>query len=568
MSCEQINSILDFTPAEKLPSEARQAVERHLASCRACRDTWAAYREIAAAPVPRMPPQLRARIAAAIAERSAEPRRPRGWIGFGCVVVVAAAVGATVVVQRADRSPERPATVESLVPQAAPAVSTPSELTPVSADRIAAASSVEPSDAGGGAAANAAIRPLDAQSIVVLTVPDPSVDAHVAAELAHCRAEVVRALRAVNGLNVIADVRVAAFAAAGLPEEQIARELGAGNVLVLKTMNRQASCNVMQRDAHTGEQRGMAAMVFVGPEWTADAWRSFAAMVADTVENATLKEQSTVIAEAHATALNTALADDERVKALFDLFDETAPVPGAFDSAVVAAAVEIGSSSRDAQARETAWAVLRGIDDSYVIQPLLYALANDREENVRREAALTLGYFVELPGVRDALARAAANDPSPEVAVSCCAPTVREAARYALLSEEERRALAVQTVLDESLPAEQRLRPFNSSFDGRDIPLVDDAAARAVFDIGARSANPAIRSSAWQLLGAVRNADFKPLLLEDLASHPADNVRLGAAFALAHYVADPAVRAALERARNDPSRDVQREARQALAGEE
>jgi HEAT repeat protein len=69
---------------------------------------------------------------------------------------------------------------------------------------------------------------------------------------------------------------------------------------------------------------------------------------------------------------------------------------------------------------------------------------------------------------------------------------------------------------------------------------------------------------AWHLLVAVGDLGFKPVLLEDLARHPAANVRLAAARALAQHRDDPAVRTALEQARSDSSRDVQRAAREAL----
>jgi HEAT repeat protein len=563
MNCLEINSILDAGTFETLAPEARQAVDRHFASCRACRESWAAYRDIAVAPVPSLPPQLRARIAAAVAERGAtEARAKRGWIGVGAVLVVGAALAATAVVQLVERAPDAVAIPRA--PDAAPALPTPSAGTAVTEGRGDAVANVDAQDAGRAAAPIAPTVVLDARSIVVLAVPDPTVDARVAAEFSKCHGEVVRALRAVDGLNVIADERIAAFAAAGFAEEEIARELGAGSVMVLKTMNRAASCSATQRDAQTGEQIGISGMAFVGPRWTDEGWRSFATQVAETVENETLKDRSTVIAEAQATALNTALDDRVRLNAMIELFHATEPPKGPFDAGVVAAAVQIGSSARDAGTREYAWYVLRGIDDAYVIQPLLYALANDSAENVRRAAALTLGYFVDAPGVREGLARAATDDPSPEVAASCCTPTARQAARYALLSDAERRAFALQTLMNDSLPAEERLRPFNSSIDGRDVAL-DEAAARAVFALGV--ADPSARSSAWHLLAQVRNPDFKPTLLEDLAGHPAENVRSGAAWALAPYRDDAVVRAALEQALTDSSRNVQRTAREALSGE-
>jgi HEAT repeat protein len=564
MNCLEIDSILDAGSPKTLAREVRQAVDRHLASCRACREGWAAYRAIAEAPIPSVPPQLRARIAAAVGERGAVEKTwaKRGWIGLGAVLVVGAALAATAVVQLIERAPETAAIGRA--PAAATAPPAPSTRVSATETAIEAAANVDAQDAARGAAPISPRLVLDAQSIVVVAASDPTVDAHVAAEFAKCREEVLRALRGVDGLNVIADDRIAAFARAGFAEEEIARELGAGSVLVLKIMNREASCSATQRDAQTGEQIGISGMAFVGPRWTDEGWWSFATHVAQTVENETLKDRSTVIAEAQATALNTALDDDVRLNAMIELFHATEPPQGPFDAGVVAAAVQIGSSSRNADAREYAWYVLRGVDDAYVIQPLLHALANDPAENARRAAALTLGHFVDMPGVRDGLARAATHDPSPEVAASCCIPTVREAARYALFSDVERRAFALQTLMNQSLPAEERLRPFTSSIDGRDVPL-DATAARAVFALGL--ADPSARSSAWHLLAQVRNPDFKPTLLEDLASHPAENVRSGAAWALAQYRDDSVVRAALEQAQADSSRNVQRRAREALAGD-
>jgi HEAT repeat protein len=563
MNCLEINSILDAGSPETLAPEARQAVDRHFASCRACRESWAAYLEIAAAPVPTMPPPLRARIAASVAERgAAETWAKRGWLGIGAVLVVGVAVAATAVVQLVDRPPE--AIETRRVPDAAPAPPAPSPPTPATEGRVDALANVDAQDADRAPAPITSTLVLDARSIVVLAAADPTVDAHVAAEFAKCHEEVVRALRGVGGLNVIADARIAAFAAAGFAEEEIARELGAGSVLVLKIMNREASCSATQRDARTGEQIGISGMTFVGPRWTEAGWRSFATQIAELVENETLKDPSTVVAEAQATALNTALDERARLNAMIELFHATEPPKGPFDAGVVAAAVQIGSSSRDAETRRYAWHVLRGVDDPYVIQPLLYALANDPAENVRRAAALTLGYFVDAPGVRDGLARAATDDSSPEVAESCCVPTAREAARYALLSDVERRAFALQTVMDASLPAEERLRPFASSIDGRDVPL-DEVAAQAVFALGV--ADPSVRASAWYLLAQVRNPDFRPTLLEDLASHPVENVRAAAAWALAQYADDPVVRSALEQAQSDSSRNVQRAAREVLAGD-
>jgi hypothetical protein len=99
----------------------------------------------------------------------------------------------------------------------------------------------------------------------------------------------------------------------------------------------------------------------------------------------------------------------------------------------------------------------------------------------------------------------------------------------------------------------------------RSVPLTR-AAARAVFDIGVTATDPDIRGSAWSTLGRndVDDPSFAGVLLHDLASYPDDEVRVMAAYALAHYIDDPVVRAALERAESDSSFDVRYAARKSL----
>lgn len=125
----------------------------------------------------------------------------------------------------------------------------------------------------------------------------------------------------------------------------------------------------------------------------------------------------------------------------------------------------------------------------------------------------------------------------------------------------------LQTLLDETLPARERLMATTILEDGnaRAVPLTREAA-RAVFEIGATATDPDIRGSAWSSLGRndVDDPAFTSVLLDDLANYPDDEVRVMAAYALAPYVDDPVVRAALERAESDASFEVRHAARRAL----
>jgi hypothetical protein len=149
MNCQQIDLILDAGPLETLASGARQAVEHHFASCQTCREGWAVYREIADAPIPRMPPHLYARIAAAVAGRDAgEARRSRAWIGIGAVLLVGGALGATALMQIVERAPEPVQMTEPAPKQANElTVVTPVSVAPSGASEANAADVPQPSAA-------------------------------------------------------------------------------------------------------------------------------------------------------------------------------------------------------------------------------------------------------------------------------------------------------------------------------------------------------------------------------------------------------------------------------------
>jgi len=274
-------------------------------------------------------------------------------------------------------------------------------------------------------------------------------------------------------------------------------------------------------------------------------------------------------AQAQANVLNTSLGDRERLSALYAL-RRTGPgsmfADPSYDESVVAAVIQIGMTSRDADARANAWTSLHFVEDSAVLQPLLYALANDSNERVRAAAARALSTHVDEPGVGDALRRAAAEDPNDQPTVACCIPTVRESARLALRGGMTPHDAVRSAVLDESLSPHERLLLTSPQNLGMRLDQFDADVARAVFALGVAADDPGLRARAWGLLEAVREPEFKAPLLEDLARHPAENVRTAAARGLIQLRDEPDVRAALEQALNDSSAGVRRTARASLDG--
>ena len=556
MNHERVHLLLDTKSAAELTPAERRAVDQHLASCSECREIWEAYDELAALRIPATPPYLRVRIATALAARAAARSNARRGLFIGVVLLVGAALAATAVLRWANDPPD-PA------PDAAPAIEVMPAVEPVVPPEPPVPSDepvpsppepVEPS-----AASDAITYPLDPFSLLVVSLNDPDPDAEATAALAGCHDAVVEALRRVVGLNVIAGERLKPFSGSTAPEIAAAREVGAGKLLILRTMNRQPMCSTRLFDVQTGAAEG--ASFALGDR---EDWSGFGAGMARSMQQQILKDRDALIAEARATVLNTALGDRDRVSAMFQLRQGLTPT---FDEAILTAAVQIGIASRDADARATAWQGLRGVIDPSIVQPLLHSLANDAAEDVREDAALALAPFSDQPAVRDALTRAAAEVPSETPEVSCCTFTVRSAARLALRASLEPADMVRGTVLDESLTPQERLvllRPDGA----RSLRLdqLGDEAARAVYAIGSSADDAEVRSRAWGLLGDVSERDFLPALLEDLERHPVEAVRAGAAAGLRQHRDDPEVRAALDRALADASVLVQRAARNALDG--
>jgi HEAT repeat protein len=199
-----------------------------------------------------------------------------------------------------------------------------------------------------------------------------------------------------------------------------------------------------------------------------------------------------------------------------------------------------------------------GVDNPYLIDPLINSLNYDDAEHRRRAAAAALATFVAEPRAKVALEQARASDTS---------ETVREAASLALSTVDERQQLALQVLLDEKLPPRDRLAATirYQRRNDREVTLTAEAA-QAIFDIGLEATDPGTRAMAWGNLGR-NGADspaFLPVLLDDLANHSYDEVRTMAVFALRHYSEESEVRAALERAANDRSIRVRAAARTVL----
>lgn len=552
MNCQEINFLLDAESLEELSIERQQATEQHLASCAACHDAWEAYREVSVLQIPETPRGLHSRIMAAIAptEKHAIPRS----MILGGVLAVGAALAAAVAFRFGGSGVEiaqHGEVIAPIVEPALPAGREPQRESTNGGDE--ATNAAKPANSTNGPTEHA----LDPNTIVIALVLHPELEARRAALLAQFQEEILRRLRVVPGLNVVQPEVVESFLLSGIPEEQIALNLGAGHLVVLSTTSGpSASLTVtpvdMLRGAATGKMGGSGPF---DAKWPTRL-ESDAAAVADFIKEGltsfTPAQRQAAVTDARAIVLNAALPVRERVTALGEL----PRTPDALTDAVVAAAVELAAIAPGWRA--SIWRSMYGVDNPYLVEPLIDSLTYDSAEHIRRQAAASLHTFVGEPRAKAALAQALASDPS---------EIVREAARRALSTDEEVDQQALRKLLDVTLSDRERLMAM-SLLEGRNARSVQltKEAARAVFDIGVNATDPGIRGWAWSRLGRsdVDDPSFKSILLDDLANHPTDEVRSMAAYALAQYIDDSAVLAALGQAESDASFLVRYAARKAL----
>jgi len=563
VNCQETSHLLDATAPEALTLTQREAIDRHLASCPACRADWTNWGELVALPVPPTPATLRACIAAALPAQLAVPARRafRPYV-VGGVLLATAALAAALVWQSTRRDVRSATAVSSestavarvareIAEAATPAPAVAGDATPAVAPTAVATDDAKP----------AVNPPMDPHRVVVLWRPEAAAGAPDIALGNRCYQAAVAELRTLDGIKVATDAAVHTRSSftervtLAWRDRKIARSLGAAKVLVMSTTD---GCSATLFDTRTGEMdQGVGGS---GVSMEAGHAERFGQSKAHSVREKTLFDDKGLAAAARVTVLDASRADRERAAALQKLMGNGPPGQrSSFDKEVVAAAAGIARRSEDAQVRNAIWGLLRDVDDASLVQPLLQALVHDADPKVRYQVALDLHTFLDQPGVREALLRAAAEDADrePEWPGTW---SVREAAQRAAVAGRDTADWARGLLFDESLPARSRLLNVRGvSPDGRWVGQLNKEAARVVLDIGRREQDAKVRAMAWDALRlAPTDEAFVPVLLADLASHPDEAVRAYAVQVLEQQIGNPQVRAAFERAREDPSIEVRR----------
>lgn len=562
MNCQDFNQLMDSdSPGGHAPLLCEE-IDQHLASCRTCREEWTNWRDMAALEVPATPVALRARIASALPTSRNAGRNFRPYL-VGGVLLVSAAAAAVMAWRSAGPVRESaPSIGES------PLQSASVESTALQPDRSEQAADAMEEAAAPEAAAPAAISakegssgPVDPRRILVWFRPETGADPGAIASASQCHDALVSRLRTVPQFEVLADGAVlpqgASMYTLAPDEAKRALDRGVGHVLLVST---EMGCDAILLSTQTG----MLVSGVGGQLLPRDGYVPSATGIVQSIREKLLENPASLWAEARAKLLDPSLGDRERINQLgrFRQLSMAFQERRTLDAEIVAAAVHLGATSSDAKVRESVWVGLRNVRDPQIIPPLLKALASDADATVRMQVVFTLRPFLDAPGVREALLRAAAEDPDSEAEVFCCTYTVREAAERAAVSDKDFSEWVRSRLYDENLPARSRLKPLApSSMDGRFLFLssVDygEEAARVVFDIGRSSPDPKVRTAAWDILfHAKPDTAFLPQLLTDLSGNPDEYVRANAARLLGRHASEPEVRKALEKALEDPSMQV------------
>jgi len=172
---------------------------------------------------------------------------------------------------------------------------------------------------------------------------------------------------------------------------------------------------------------------------------------------------------------------------------------------------------------------MTSVDDPYLIQPLLYSLANDENEAVRVAAVKALRYFSDEPGVEEVLSNARIHDPS---------EIVREEIRFSMLSDAEQREDLRATALNTALSDTERSEALTRFFHMSDMaPLPDSELTVAMAELARSAASPRTRLNVWvTMLGSDDPSLVQPLL-DTLATDPDKDVRELAACILTDWTA-------------------------------
>jgi hypothetical protein len=245
------------------------------------------------------------------------------------------------------------------------------------------------------------------------------------------------------------------------------------------------------------------------------------------------------LTELEALAMDPTLTDDARYDAIEEL--QQTPERYAFvgvdaERLVSEAAVAIVNGALEPEIRARVWRAMReaGIEDSYLMTPLIDSVLSDPSDDVRLEAIQLLARtFKDDASAYAAIQYMQENDPSAEV---------KTHAKWEMLDTEGRRDYVDATLMNDELPMPDRAELLVAGLSELPRFIDIDLATRLLNGLSMESDRalsvPADRAAAARVI---------PLLLSMLTDERNDGLRMTAFALLVPYADDPVVRGALDR---------------------
>lgn len=405
---------------------------------------------------------------------------------------------------------------------------------------------------------------LDPRAVAVLPIRDFTTDPSGPGLAVAAYEEILRQLATIDGLHVVEQSLVEPYSDSQLSAKEIGRQLGAGGIVYgsIQTEYSRFSVKLRYRNLQNGTAFGVTSY-FRLSDSNQQSRREpdtvlpdAVARLAESLEQSLFPEANPdrlqKSADAEAIFLNTSLSDRERLEALKDLsppkirgYSERRIDRGeeVFSEAVVITAAQIATESEDRSVRYGIWSEMVGVRDPYLIQPLLHALANDTDADVRSQVAKTLVDFIDEPGVRDALDYARIHDADEKV---------RDATHFSMSTVTEQKAELRATALNTSMPERERwIAYFRLSSDYDNTGPFDDELTLAMVTLAQSARDPRTRRIVWWNLSRRGDSSLVEPLLRALNEDTDEHVREAIVQALAEFIEEPGVREALEEVRVD-----------------
>ncbi|MEM7281369.1 MAG: HEAT repeat domain-containing protein [Pseudomonadota bacterium] len=421
---------------------------------------------------------------------------------------------------------------------------------------------------------------LDPAAVVVFPVEARSSSRNYTqlAEVVHN--EFLAQLKKIQGIHVIDPGLVKPYSRSSLDNKDVARQLGAATMLESSVVAsppayevRYAFISIQSGKHHiSGSMRSFEKwepghslseriLEGIAESMTSVEWGIFP-------DRRSAGDYEQTKAKARARFLNGSLSAKDRLAALRTL---TPPIRLGYPrqyadggvsltGEVAIAAAQLALESDDPKVRMRVWLTMVGVDDRYLVDPLIHALAHDVDARVRSRAATALAVHKHAPGVREALENAREHDPS---------RSVRSSAQLAAATAEEQKAILRSTVMDTSYPESERRAALYSlwTINRKERFVIDDELAGSMIKLANTSSSRPTQRLVWVSLGEMGGATVVQPLIETLHSETDETMREVLVEALSNLIDQQEVRDTLRNVQSDDHSPLVRAAAQcALRG--